>query len=348
MVTSVFLRSLQPHDSVVFTKLASHSPDGGQFQIAPHFHLDAYTALRWPYPHTTTGVAAVAKNGPTEELVGAGLLTEDIARIDEKPRSFALLHDLVVHPDYRQQGIASQLAAWRIAQARQNNPDIVILALIQQGNAPSLAVARHWCTNFAGPLVQASCTMRSKEPSVSDLVIRPPNSAEFTTVAEQLNAFYASYQFYSPHSAASLSNWLASSPFPIPHRHYRVAVDAQGRLVAGAAVIERYRLKSMRVRHAPRWVWWINRLLNFIPATRLIRPLSVSKVWFAPDHRNAARAIWETVRWEWRKKADSLLISFDPSSSLSQSIALRPWWPKTRFYLALSEDLSSSIPIYAL
>jgi hypothetical protein len=74
----------------------------------------------------------------------------------------------------------------------------------------------------------------------------------------------------------------------------------------------------------------------------------VSKLWFAPGHRVAARAIWETIRWEWRQEADSLLIRFDPSSSLSQAIALRPWWPKSRFYLALSENLSSPTPFYPL
>lgn len=341
---------MQPHHSLDFAKLATDSPDGGRIQIAPHFHLDAYTTLRWPYLHTTSGVVAVKEENKesARELVGAGLVSRGAARVRNASRPFALLHNLLVHPAHRGQGIASQLASWRIAHARQHAPDSLILALIQQDNIPSLAVARHWCAHFTGPLVQGAIPMRDNRPTISPLTVRSPKPEELSIFAKELNTFYASYQLYSPHTAESLNTWLAASPFPTPFRHYRVAVDPHGRLLAGAAIVEQYRLKSMQVRHAPRWLWWMNRLLHLIPTTGHIRPLSLTKVWFASGHHAAAQAVQETIRWEWRRQADTLLVIFDPRSPLSLAFTFRPWWPKTRFNLAVSEALPPSTLLYPI
>ena len=107
------LRRLESTDGKALAELFSFSPDGGQFAISPRYQIDPYQALIELAPDSA---GIVAERTDTGEIVGVGLV-----QIGDRflAGPCAALHSLTVHPSYRQQGIATRLAQWRIAYARE-------------------------------------------------------------------------------------------------------------------------------------------------------------------------------------------------------------------------------------
>ena len=327
---------MTPADSQTLAILAHMAPDTGRIQISPKYHLDTYQALHWPNPENTCGL--VAQWSHINTLIGAGLVTNGQAQFKGKQHAYALLHNLMVHPDHRNQGVASQLARKRIEYAQRISPESYILAFIQQGNESSLAVANKWHDHLAGPIVSQVVTLRSSPPqSHEKWVVRPPTEIELSTIAQQLNHFYADYDLYTTHTDDCLATWLTQSPFETPYRHYRIVTDANGQIRAGLAVTEGYRLKSMQIDQVPRLIRWLNKIIKLVPANNQLQQATVTKAWFAKGHQQAGQFLWESVRWEWYKQANALLVMFDPRSNLTHMFKAPFWLPRSHFYLACSQ-----------
>ncbi|MGH2536094.1 MAG: hypothetical protein ACRDHL_01730, partial [Candidatus Promineifilaceae bacterium] len=176
---------------------------------------------------------------------------------------------------------------------------------------------------------------RPPEP-VKGITIRPAGPDDLEAVAEGLNDFYQGYNFYEPHTAGSLVSWLAQSPFETPFNHYYVVVDAAEEVLAGAAVSEQYRTIEMRVHHIPWAMRWLNKLVKFVPADGALKQIGLSKIWFAPGQLKAAQFLWETIRWEWRQKANTLTVFFGPRSPVADMVKIPAWLPKGHLVLAVN------------
>ncbi len=332
---SVSLREVEPYDGAELANLFEASPDTGSIQVAPHYHLNAHTTAMAMYGDAV-GVVAEANDG--NGLVGAGFVSFGRCQFEGQLRDYAALRGLVVRPDYRRQGFALQLAAWRVGRARKRvGEEGVLVAAIQEKNEGSFAVARSWSRQFAGELRSGVAQMRRASPDpVPGLTVQPATTNDMAAIAERLNAFYQDYNFYEPQTAETLAEWLQETPLDTPLRHYYVVSDRAGNLLAGLGLVEQHRLVEMRVEQMPVAISLLNKLIKLVPADGKLRQLSALKIWFAPSQAEAARFLWETVRWEWRDRANTLTFAYDPRSPLKDVFSIPFWMPQPRLSLAVN------------
>lgn len=338
--SSISLRPMRADDGDALTQLALASPDTGEIQLAPRYHVDAYQAVVG-LDSDVLGVVATLQ-GP-EEVVGCGFVSFDQITYEGALRNCAWLHGLQVHPDYRRQGIAARLVSWRVEHARERIGEGVIGANIQRGNEGSFAIARSWQQYTAGELANGAISMRQKAPrALTGVSCRAAEPEEYEAIADGMNRFYAEYNFYPPQTAESLTNWLAKTPFDEPIRHYFVAVDSQNRILAGMGIAEEHRVIELEVQNLSRPLRMLNWVVKFVPVDGRMRQLSALKVWFAPGQLEVAQYLWETLRWEWRDRGGTVGFSFDGRGPLKQVFKMPFWMPETTFVLVVDAPVAPS------
>ena len=108
------------------------------------FQQDVYETIVALRP----GTVGVVAEAPDKRLVGMGLVSFGKCQFEGELRPSAYFNSLSVHPEYRRQGIAARIGAWRINEAREHfqaaGSEGVIYAAIQGGNVGSMKTAASW------------------------------------------------------------------------------------------------------------------------------------------------------------------------------------------------------------
>ena len=329
------LRQLIPEDSLKYGKLITESPDTGAVQISQKFEIDPYTAVINAHPGS---VGIVAETSEYDGFIGAGLVRLGRCQWEGRDVPYALLNTLVVHPNFRRRGVASRLAKWREEYARQQfGEDGVTFAIIQKNNTGSELTAKKWYRQFlADRLVIIPMNVRSKPPAqMTGFIVREVSPNEMEEVAAKQNRFYKDYNLYPIETAESLARWCSESPFDTPYHHYFVVTDRSNNILAGLGLSENGRMRKLLVTHVPPMLEFLNKFLKVIPPDRIMKELNLGRVWFVEGQLNAAKYLLETVRWEWRNKGTSIIISADTSSPTMDIYSVRPWTIKSGGGIAL-------------
>lgn len=351
MTLKIKLRSLRPSDGDALRQLFVESPDTGRFSIAADYQIDPYLAFTGLHANAA-GVVAEAKIGNSNQIVGLDLVRMGNCYLEGNLHPYGLLNSLVVHPDYRCQGVATQLAQWRIAHARQTlGEDTTILAFIQENNSGSLAATQKWAQQQIGHFATCAVPTRQNPTSPdSDFSIRSVENDDLEAVAQNLNEFYQGYNLYEAHTAASLEEWLQQTPISRPFRQYHVVVDNQQNILAGLAVTEYCQVATMNVKSIPVLFEWLNKIVKMVPPDGILRQLAVSHFWFQPDQQAAARHLWEMIRYVYRDAGSHLTFAYDPMGPFPDILQLPFWLPKAKFQVLVgnSSPLSDNKRIYPL
>ena len=329
MALDIRLRPLRPSDGDALRQLFVESPDSGRFSVAAKYQIDPYLAVT-SLNSQGTGVVAEVEKANGNQIVGLGLVQTGNCYLDGSLHPYGLLNSLIVHPDYRRQGVAVGLAQWRIDYVQHTlGKEAVIMAFIQKGNGGSLAVAQKWGGQMNGLYCNSLVNMRQKAPKrTAGWLVREATADEYDQIAQNLNTFYRNYNLYTPQTAQSLTNWLNETPFTRPFRHYYLLVDSQNKLLAGCAVAKQYQIVTMNVKRMPAPVHLLNQVVKMVPPDGVLRQMSVSKIWYAPEQLPAARYLWESVRWQLRANGSHLLCSYDPRGPVPAIIKPPFWLPK--------------------
>ncbi|MDH5506635.1 MAG: GNAT family N-acetyltransferase [Anaerolineae bacterium] len=329
------LRQFTSADSRAYSHLISASPDTGMIQVAVHFETNPYEALMHMHPDT---VGVVAESPGYDGLIGSGLIRFGQCQWEDTVRPYALINTLVVHPDFRRQGVASQLAKWRIDFARQRiGEDGLLFALIQTGNTGSELTAKKWYTQFVpNRLAVLPVRMRTSPPkNQPQYHVRHIKPNEFEAVAALQNNYYQDYNLYPPETGEDLAAWCSQTQNGKTFHHYVVVTDKEDNILAGLGLADMSRLRTISITNVPPFMKILDKFLHVFPESDKIVEILLSRFWFTPGHQRAAKYLFETVRWQWKDNATTLLAFYDKRNPIADVYALRPWHPSSQSSLAL-------------
>ena len=329
----ITLRPIQPSDSPALTKLITEF--GGD--LTTRFLVDPYQAICFGTEYRTEGVAVECSD--VRGFIGMGTVRFGKAQFNGEVLPFAFLDGLKVHQDFRGQGLGFQIANWRIQQAREafGNECVIATGMLHDNHA-SHAVAAKWCREFAESAINAIVmpTRRWQPKSLPGITVRDMEKEEYEEFASKQNAFYKNYNFYPPCDLNSIANARDVSVSGIEPYRYFAAIDKNGSLLAGAQTWARGVLKSDTINDPPPPLRMLNRVIHLLPSDFIIRDINVNGLWYEPGELQAAKLLWETIRWECKDQGTTIAAAIDPRDPILQVITLRPWHqPRPKITLAI-------------
>ena len=337
MQLNVDLRPLIDHDGPAMAGLSFSAPVQGGIGYAANYRVDAVKGTRALYGDMD-GVAALQPG--SARMVGVGITRYGECLYEGELLPFALIGNLVVHPDYRNHGLVESLVDWQVSNARARlGPQGVLLANYQRSNLAYDRLFRRWLKDRVGPLDYHILRAlpdppHPRDPAAASITAGPLAEDEYEQFAGQLNAFYAGHNFHLPASAQTLVELVGRTPFTSPIRHAYAAVDSRGNLLAGLVVNEEYRVRELEIRSLPLALSLLNRVARHIPEDGIVREVLLDHIWFEEGHARAALHLIDTVRWIWANRATSFSILIDPRGPLKALFPTRPWSVITRTVLA--------------
>lgn len=328
------LRPMEASDGPGLDALMRGEPQSGGIAVSTHYEHDVVRSLLAQHP-TMFGVVAESqlRNG----LVGMATAFTTQVTVGGAVLPAAILENLKVRHDMRRQGLGTRLATWRIEEAtRRFGGDGVIRAGIQVDNTASLATAGHWATQLLGPVRVVIERVGGTAPRMPGLDVRPIEDTDVDAVVEAVNAYHAHHELFPRQTADTLVGSLTPTPFDGPIRQYRVAAEGSGTIVAGARVMERYKLMTDHLDRVPTSLALLSRVVPVIPHDRVIRAIELDLVWHAPGRAAAVRGLLDAIRYEWRDRATNASAVVDPRGPLATSIGPGSWLsPRVRLMVAV-------------
>jgi GNAT superfamily N-acetyltransferase len=316
-MTDFTLRPMEPTDGPALDVLMRSEAQTTTVSMTTHYRHDIYEAFLAQHP-TLFGVVAEAPG--VEGLVGMATAFLDEVHVGGRLYPSAHLENLKVRHDVRRQGLGARLADWRIDEAKRRFGDEgVIAAGVESSNSASLATARRWSTQILGPVRIVIGRASSQPPPKRGLAIRPVADGDLEAVVDALNTFYASYDMVPRQTPARFAAALAPTRLGEPIRQYRVAAGADGTLLAGAGITERFKVMTDHIDSMPRPLALVGRVTGLLPPDRIIRSIELNLAWHAPGRVDAARALWDAIRFEWRDRTTNVIALADPRGSLIEA-----------------------------
>jgi GNAT superfamily N-acetyltransferase len=297
---------MQPADGAALKALMEGDPvTPGQMSMTTEFLIDPYQAWAALKPDMV-GVVAEAPDDPGQ-LIGSATVAFDPIQYNGQALPSAFLENLKVHHAYRGRGLGTQLAQRRVAIARERFGDQgVILTGTTADNTASLATMKKWCNQFAGPVVVVPYMPRSTAPDRPDgLSVRSALADELPEVIAKTDQFYSGHSLYVRRDAKTLERLLNGTPRVY---HYRLVVDVNEQIVAGALISDRSTLLIDKFRNVPPPVLEG----GMVPPDLQLRSMEVGCLWF--EQLTAGQYLWESIRWEFRERVNSISMGSDARS----------------------------------
>lgn len=305
-----------PTDGPGVDMLLRHEAQTTSMAMSTQYGHDIFDAFKAQHP-TLFGVVAEAPG--IDGLVGMATAFLDEVMIGGRVFPSAHLENLKVRHDVRRQGLGSKLAAWRIDEAhRRFGGEGVVAAGIEASNAASLATAARWSTQVLGPVRIVIARTSSRPPPRRGVEVRPMTDGDIESVVDGLGTFYAGYDMFPPPTPARLAAALAPTALGA-FRTYRVAVAEDGTVIAGAGIMERFKLMTDHIDSVPLPISILGRVTGMLPADRIIRSVEVGLAWHAPGRVDAARVVWDAIRSEWHGRANTVVGIADPRGTLIEA-----------------------------
>lgn len=260
------------------------------------------------------------------------------------------ISNLRVHPDYRRQGIARELSDWALDYITDLlRSDAVLYGAIMADNV-SLKLADRYGFKATNPIQGGIVPMRKSPPtSIPDLEVRTAERNELPAMVEGMNTFYREHNLWVPVSVDTLEDFLRQEVNEIKPNQLYVAVRGE-EVVAGLSLSDRTKLVRMRLVHAPWYVKMLGNGLGLLPTSGALEALTVRRVWFKEGELEAARYLWDSLRYDLREQGNCMGIAYDPKDRLADVFQVPFWLPmfKAHYLVRVSHPPDQKRLIYCI
>jgi hypothetical protein len=257
---------------------------------------------------------------------------------------------LRVHPDHRKKGIARGISDWALEYITDLlRSDAVLYAAIMADNV-SFQLADAYGFKPTNPIQGGILPMRKSPPAeIQEIEIRPADRKELPAIAEGMNTFYREHNLWIPVSVDTLEDFLRQEVDEVRPNQLYVAVKG-GEIVAGLSLSDRTQLVRMKLARAPWYVRTLGNWSGLLPASGVLDALTVRRVWFQEGELEAARCLWDSLRYELREQGNCLGVAYDPRDPVADVFRVPLWLPmfKARYLVRASNPLEAERLIYCI
>jgi len=338
-------RLVTPKDSQALEKLIAATADSGNIAFTDEYQADLLAVHRGLAEEFHAAVAV--QDG---EVVGMVFGEVRWVQYADKVRPGVYVSHLRVHPDYRQQGIARELSDWALEYITDLlRSDTVLYGAIMAGNV-SLKLANRYKFKTTAPIQGGIVPMRKSPPKpIPDLEVRIAERSELPAIVDGMNIFYRDHNLWIPVSVDTLEDFLGQEVDGVKPNQLYVAIRG-GQVVAGLSLSDRTKLVRMRLARAPWYVRALGAWLGLLPTSGILDALTVRRVWFRDGELEAARNLWDTLRYELHEQGNCMGIAYDPRDRLAAVFQIPFWLPmfKARYLVRASELLETERLIYCI
>jgi len=342
-------RPIENTDSPALKDLVSASPSTGtQISFTYDYQgdfLDIHRAIS-PDLH-----GFIAERGePEKQIIGA--IFGDALQVQWEGEKYpaGYIHNLRVDACCRRQGVATGLIQAGSVYARHVlGEQALIYSAIPEGNVSQALVKPdqfHLTRAIQGGVVP----LRRRPPkSLPGVIVRPASKAVLPAVAQGMNTFYQEHNLWDPVTPESLDAFLAEKVQGISPNEIYIAVQNE-KVLAGLTLADHTKLIRMRIAGLPGFARMLGSILGLLSGEGLLLSLSIRRVWYQPGELEAARTLWETLRYTLRNRGTCLGIAYDPLDLLGQVFRVPRWLPmfKAHYVVQASKPPDPGRMIYCV
>jgi GNAT superfamily N-acetyltransferase len=345
MPNKVTYRLISSEDNPALEKLIAATSDSGNIGFTDDYQADLLAVHRGLAEEFHGAVAE--QNG---QIIGMIFGEVRWVQYAGQVKPGVYISHLRVHPDHRRKGIARGLSDWALEYITDLlRSDVVLYSAIMAGNV-SLKLTARYGFQASEPIQGGIVPMHKRPPaSIPDLNLRPAKRDELPRVAEGMNDFYREHNLWSPVNDEMLAEFLRQEVAGVkPNQLYVAARD--GEVVAGLSLSDRTKLVRMRLARVPWYVRVLGAWLGLLPVSGILEALTVRRVWFKEGELEAARYLWDSLRYDLRDQGNCMGIAYDPRDRLADMFQIPFWLPmfKARYLVRASGPLDSERWTYCI
>jgi predicted N-acetyltransferase YhbS len=343
------IRPAQPGDSPHIAALETAHPDSGALGLSFHYKVDALAAQQALRPGS---VCLVADAGGS--IVGMGFYWPSIGTVSGSNRFVGMIYGLVVHSEFRRQGIASSIYAALVEHIRTaGGPGAVVVAGVQAGNEGSVKAAKRWATqSIIGRTRVLVRPTRSKAPKLPrGLEFREVSDADWVAVAEGITTCYQDHELAPKWDAAQMRDSYEAVPFGERIRGYVVATNEHGEIIAGIGAVFDGLVETGHFERMPLVLRMVDAVFHLLPRDGVLRRVVCRDVWFSRDVARSAEALsalWDFASWTWRAQGNNLMLITDRNGPVSRAIPKKVPIPDvgSRLMVASEPEIDLARPLW--
>lgn len=338
------IREAQPEDRRALVELERLCPEMGAATI----QIEALGNIAGPITRFpgSRGYVALAEDGST--IIGTVFSSVAPTQLNGKLLLAAYLFSLRVHPAYRRRGVASALVSHACERAADEAGVRAAWAAIIEGNEASLRtfdrVGFVRLRDLRARIVFMGLAWPYRLPR---LHTRLASSSDLPSVADALNRFYASYNFWRPKTPDQLETeleGLGHSPGDI-----EVALAKDGTVLAAASALEVPRIARLRLLGLRALPDLANRLLRPLFGLLPINTLLVRQYAFPAAEPAIGVALIRALHRRYLPRTWAATVAADPLDPIWEGLD-RLWGITGRVHLVVKSDepVDQSRPSYPL
>jgi GNAT superfamily N-acetyltransferase len=315
-LTELQIRPIEAADNEQLYRFLASYADGGafKFQVIPKTQdvLGAYQA------RNPRNIGMIAYLGQQPVGMLWAVPQSDVSYREKTNLTGVLLNSLAVHPNHRQQGVASSLVreTETFLRSRFEGRELLFYGYIQARNKPSQAVGQKFEATFTDnyTLLTSVKTLPKRPALDSRFVVEQISPPDFLAAAEGYNACYASevhkhpvqtvtpqtfVDFLKPSNVGGLEAIYTRYYVIKKIRQNQTPPDAtqESKPLAGLGVIDIFKLFDLKLLKAPKIFYAANKLLKIVPPDGIVRSKEIKLAWCNPTDWAAGRVLFEQVRF---------------------------------------------------